>query len=106
MKTAGAWLLSLVGLSGAVAAEEQPLICFGNEPSWSVDLLPARDPLARLAGRWPRPRGLAAGLDVHRQHVRHAASGVGASIYARRAVPFGLLPGPRASRWRRYASFD
>jgi heat shock protein HslJ len=38
MKTMGAWLLSLVGLSGVVAAEEQPLICFGNEPSWSVDL--------------------------------------------------------------------
>ena len=38
MKTAGAWLAALVGLSGAVAAEEQPLVCFGNEPSWSVDL--------------------------------------------------------------------
>lgn len=38
MRTAGAWLLGLAGLSGAVAAEEQPLICFGNEPSWSVDL--------------------------------------------------------------------
>ena len=33
-----AWLLGLAGLSGAVAAEEQPLVCFGNEPSWSVDL--------------------------------------------------------------------
>jgi len=38
MKTAGAWLLGLVGVCGVVAAEEQPLICFGNEPSWSVDL--------------------------------------------------------------------
>jgi heat shock protein HslJ len=38
MKTAGACLLSLVGLSGGVSAEEQPLICFGNEPSWSVEL--------------------------------------------------------------------
>jgi len=38
MKTASAWLLGLAGLSGVVAAEEQPLICFGNEPSWSVDL--------------------------------------------------------------------
>jgi heat shock protein HslJ len=38
MKAASAWLLGLAGLSGAVAAEEQPLICFGNEPSWSVDL--------------------------------------------------------------------
>lgn len=38
MKAAGAWLLGLAGLSGAVAAEERPLICFGNEPSWSVDL--------------------------------------------------------------------
>jgi len=38
MKTAGAWLLCVAGLSGAAAAEEQPLICFGNEPSWSVDL--------------------------------------------------------------------
>jgi heat shock protein HslJ/uncharacterized membrane protein len=26
------------GLAGVAAAEEQPLICFGNEPSWSVDL--------------------------------------------------------------------
>ncbi len=38
MKTAGTWFLGLVGLSGVVVAEEQPLICFGNEPSWSVDL--------------------------------------------------------------------
>ena len=38
MKAASAWLLGLAGLSGAVAAEEQPLICFGNEPSWSVHL--------------------------------------------------------------------
>jgi heat shock protein HslJ len=38
MKSASLWLLGLAGLSGAVAAEEQPLICFGNEPSWSVDL--------------------------------------------------------------------
>ena len=38
MKTAGAWLLGLIGLPGVVAAGEQPLICFGNEPSWSVDL--------------------------------------------------------------------
>lgn len=38
MKTNMAWLLCAVGMSGAVAADEQPLICFGNEPSWSVDL--------------------------------------------------------------------
>jgi heat shock protein HslJ len=38
MKSTSAWLLCAVGLSGTVAAEEQPLICFGNEPSWSVDL--------------------------------------------------------------------
>jgi heat shock protein HslJ len=38
MKAAVACLLGVAGLSGVVAAEEQPLICFGNEPSWSVDL--------------------------------------------------------------------
>jgi len=38
MKSARAWLLCAVGLSGTVAADEQPLICFGNEPSWSVEL--------------------------------------------------------------------
>jgi heat shock protein HslJ len=38
MKTTAAWLLCLAGVSGAVAAEERPLICFGNEPSWSVHL--------------------------------------------------------------------
>ena len=38
MKAAVACLLGVAGFSGVVAAEEQPLICFGNEPSWSVDL--------------------------------------------------------------------
>jgi heat shock protein HslJ len=38
MKQVPAWLLCVAGLPGVVAAEEQPLICFGNEPSWSVDL--------------------------------------------------------------------
>jgi heat shock protein HslJ len=38
MKQVTAWLLCVAGLPGVVAAEEQPLICFGNEPSWSVDL--------------------------------------------------------------------
>jgi heat shock protein HslJ len=38
MKTAGAWLLCLAGVAGVAGAEEQPLICFGNEPSWSVSL--------------------------------------------------------------------
>ena len=38
MKPAAAWLLCLAGVSGVVAAGEQPLICFGNEPSWSVNL--------------------------------------------------------------------
>lgn len=47
MKTAGALLLGLAGFSGAVAAEERPLICFGNEPSWSVDL--SEPGVARLA---------------------------------------------------------
>ena len=28
----------MVGLSGAAAADDAPLICFGNEPFWSVDL--------------------------------------------------------------------
>jgi heat shock protein HslJ len=37
-KASGAWLLCLAGVSGVAAAGEQPLICFGNEPSWSVDL--------------------------------------------------------------------
>jgi heat shock protein HslJ len=37
MKPASTWLLCAVGLSGVAAADEQPLICFGNEPSWSVD---------------------------------------------------------------------
>ncbi len=35
---AAACVLCLVGVSGAVATEQQPLVCFGNEPSWSVDL--------------------------------------------------------------------
>lgn len=34
----GALLLCAAGLSGVALAEEQPLICFGNEPSWRVDL--------------------------------------------------------------------
>ncbi len=38
MRAAVACLLGVAGFSGVVAAEEQPLICFGNEPSWSVDL--------------------------------------------------------------------
>jgi heat shock protein HslJ len=38
MKAAVACLLGVAGFSGVVAAQEQPLICFGNEPSWSVDL--------------------------------------------------------------------
>lgn len=38
MKRAAASLWCLVVASGAVAAEERPLICFGNEPSWSVHL--------------------------------------------------------------------
>jgi heat shock protein HslJ len=38
MKAAVACLLGVAGFSRVVAAEEQPLVCFGNEPSWSVDL--------------------------------------------------------------------
>jgi heat shock protein HslJ len=38
MKAAVACLLSVAGFTGVVVAEDQPLICFGNEPSWSVDL--------------------------------------------------------------------
>ena len=39
MKSSATWLLCMIGLSGAAAADEaSPLICFGNEPSWSVDL--------------------------------------------------------------------
>lgn len=38
MKSSAAWLLCIVGLSGAAVADDSPLICFGNEPSWSVDL--------------------------------------------------------------------
>jgi heat shock protein HslJ len=38
MKAAVACMLGVAGFSGVVAAQEQPLICFGNEPSWSVDL--------------------------------------------------------------------
>jgi heat shock protein HslJ len=38
MKAAVACFLGVAGFSGVVAAEDQPLICFGNEPSWSVDL--------------------------------------------------------------------
>ena len=34
--TGAAALLVWAALPGA--AEERPLICFGNEPSWSVDL--------------------------------------------------------------------
>ena len=60
MKTAAAWLLCLAGVSGAVAAEERPLICFGNEPSWSVHL--TEPGVARVAtpGDEPMPyRGVA-----------------------------------------------
>ena len=39
MKWSATWLLCMIGLSGAAAADESsPLICFGTEPSWSVDL--------------------------------------------------------------------
>ena len=38
MKTAAAWSLIVAGIPGVVAAGERPLTCFGNEPSWSVDL--------------------------------------------------------------------
>jgi heat shock protein HslJ len=53
MKTPGTLLLGLVGLSGAVAAAEQPLICFGNEPSWSVDL--SEPGVARVASPGEEP---------------------------------------------------
>ena len=38
MKRFAAWMLCAAGLPLVAAAEERPLICFGNEPSWSVDL--------------------------------------------------------------------
>ncbi|HSN70843.1 MAG TPA: hypothetical protein VLT59_05010, partial [Steroidobacteraceae bacterium] len=39
MKRIALAVLCAVGLSGTVAADDhRPLICFGNEPSWSVDL--------------------------------------------------------------------
>lgn len=46
MKAAVACLLGVAGFSGVVAAQE-PLICFGNEPSWSVDF--TEPGVARLA---------------------------------------------------------
>jgi heat shock protein HslJ len=47
MKRFAAWMLCAAGLPLVAAAEEQPLICFGNEPSWSVDL--TEPGLARFA---------------------------------------------------------
>jgi heat shock protein HslJ len=47
MKIAATWSLILAGACGAAAADERPLICFGNEPSWSVDL--TEPGLARVA---------------------------------------------------------
>ena len=51
MKPFAAWLLCAAGLPLVVAAEEQPLICFGNEPSWSVDLTEPG------VARWATPDG-------------------------------------------------
>jgi len=38
MKSPATLLLCMVGLSGTAAADDSPMICFGNEPFWSVDL--------------------------------------------------------------------
>ena len=38
MSRAIAIALCVAGLSVSAEAAEQPLICFGNEPSWGVDL--------------------------------------------------------------------
>ena len=51
MKLLGASLLWAVGLPTVAAAAEQPLICFGNEPFWSVDLT------APGTARWSTPDG-------------------------------------------------
>ena len=51
MKPFAAWLLCAAGLPLVVAAEEQPLICFGNEPSWSVNLTEPG------VARWATPDG-------------------------------------------------
>ena len=51
MKPFAAWLLCAAGLPLVAAAEEQPLICFGNEPSWSVDLTEPG------VARWATPDG-------------------------------------------------
>ena len=59
MKPAGAWLWCVAGLSGVAAADDRPLVCFGNEPSWSVDLTepgaarvatPGEEPVAYRGG--------------------------------------------------------
>jgi heat shock protein HslJ len=60
MKQAWGLLLCVAGLPGVVAAAEQPLICFGNEPSWSVDL--TEPGVARVATPGEEPvayRGMA-----------------------------------------------
>jgi heat shock protein HslJ len=51
MKHLGAWVLSAALLPGVVVAAEQPLICFGNEPSWGVDLTEPG------VARWSTPDG-------------------------------------------------
>lgn len=38
MRSVGTLLSCVIGLLGVLTAQGQPLICFGNEPSWSVDL--------------------------------------------------------------------
>jgi uncharacterized membrane protein len=45
--------LILAGIPGLVAAGERPLICFGNEPSWSVDLTEPGVARAAFPGEQP-----------------------------------------------------
>ena len=65
--------------------------------------LPARDPVARVACGRSRPGGLAAGFNLHRQHVRHEAARDGARVDTRWPLPVRVLPGARAGHRRHRA---
>ncbi|GMW05288.1 MAG: META domain-containing protein [Gammaproteobacteria bacterium] len=78
---AAAFWLGAVAFSGAAVAAEQPLVCFGNEPSWSVDL--TESGTARFATPDADPlvyRGKATRLDFLRETLWRGTSGAGRDL--------------------------
>lgn len=63
-------ILCVLILSPAAAVGESPLICFGNEPSWSVDLTQPGTARVTLPGEEPRAyRGVATRNEPLRERI-------------------------------------